>query len=48
MFTREDISSLPIPDAKLQEAKSEYLGLSILIPEMVDKSIVIERGSGSF
>ena len=26
MFTREDISSLPVPDAKFQEAKSYYLG----------------------
>ena len=26
MFNREDISSLPFPDAKFQEAKSDYLG----------------------
>ena len=26
VFTREDISSLPAPDAKFQEAKSDYLG----------------------
>ena len=26
VFTTEDISSLPVPDAKFQEAKSEYLG----------------------
>ena len=26
VFTREDISSLPVPEAKLQEAKSDYLG----------------------
>ena len=25
-FTREDISSLPVPDAKFQEVKSDYLG----------------------
>ena len=25
VFTREDISSLPVPDAKFQEAKSDYL-----------------------
>ena len=25
-FTRENISSLPVPDAKFQEAKSVYLG----------------------
>ena len=26
--TRENISSLPVPDAKFQEAKSDYLGLN--------------------
>ena len=26
MFTREDISSSPVPDPKFQEAKSDYLG----------------------
>ena len=26
VFTREDIGSLPVPDAKCQEAKSDYLG----------------------
>ena len=26
VFTREDISSLPVPDAKFQEAKLDYLG----------------------
>ena len=26
VFTRDDISSLPVPDAKFQEAKSDYLG----------------------
>ena len=26
VFTREDISSLPVPCAKFQKAKSEYLG----------------------
>ena len=25
VFTREDISSLPVPDAKFQDAKSDYL-----------------------
>ena len=37
--TREDISSLPIPDAQFQEAKSDYLGQLIIIPEMVAKKI---------
>ena len=35
VFTREDISSLPVPDAKFQEAKSVYLGQLIVTPEMV-------------
>ena len=35
VFTREDISSLPVPDAKFQEAKSDYLGQLIVTPEMV-------------
>ena len=26
VFTKEDIRSLPVPDAKFQEAKSDYLG----------------------
>ena len=37
VFTTEDISSLPIPDAKFQEAKSDYLGQLIVTPEMVAK-----------
>ena len=39
MFTREDISSLPVPDAKFQEAKSDYLGPLIVTPEMVANKI---------
>ena len=43
MFTREDISSfissLPVPDVKFQEAKSDYLGQLIVTPEMVTKKI---------
>ena len=39
MFTREDISSLPVPDATFQEAKTEYLGQLIVIPEMVAQKI---------
>ena len=35
MFTREDISSLPVPNVKFQEAKSDYLGQLIITPEMV-------------
>ena len=39
MFTREDISSLPVPDVKFQEAKSDYLWQLIVTPEMVAKKI---------
>ena len=39
MFTKENISSLPVPDAKFQEAKSDYLGQLIVTPEMVAKKI---------
>ena len=37
MFTRENISSLPVPDVKFHEAKSDYLGPLIVTPEMVAK-----------
>ena len=37
VFTREDISSLPVPDAKFQEAKLDCLGQLIVTPEMVAK-----------
>ena len=39
MFTREDINSLPVPYAKFQEAKSDYLGQLIVTPEIVAKKI---------
>ena len=39
MSTREDTSSLPVPDAKFQEAKSDYLMQLIVTPEMVAKKI---------
>ena len=39
VFTRENISSLPVPDVKFQEAKSDYLGPLIVTPEMVAKKI---------
>ena len=39
VFNSEDISSLPVPDAKFQEAKSDYLGQLIVTPEMVAKKI---------
>ena len=39
VFSREDISSLPVPDAKFQEAKSDYLRPLIVTSEMVAKKI---------
>ena len=39
VFAIEDISSLSAIDAKLQKAKSVYLGQLIVIPEMVSKKI---------
>ena len=55
VFTREDITSLPVADAKFQEAKSDYLGQLIVTPETVENQhttcksvqLVIKRGSGS-
>ena len=39
VFIRKDISSLPVPGAKFQEAKSDYLGQLIVTPEMLAKKI---------
>ena len=41
VFTKEDISSLPVPEAKFQFAKllNDYLGKLIVTPEMVAKKI---------
>ena len=39
MFTKEDISSLRVADAKFQEAKSDYLGPLVVTPELVAKKI---------
>ena len=39
VFTREDISSLPVPETKFQEAKSDYLGQLIVTSEMVTRKI---------
>ena len=39
VFARKDISSLPVPGATFQEAKSDYLGQLIVTPEMVAKKI---------
>ena len=39
VFTKEDISSLPVADAKFQEAKSDYLDPLVVTPELVAKKI---------
>ena len=39
VFTREDVSSLPVPDANFQKDKSDYLGQLIVPPELVTKKI---------
>ena len=39
MFTREDISSMPVLEAKFQEVKSDYLRQLIVTPEMIAKKI---------
>ena len=39
VFTKEDISSLPVADAKFQGAKSNYLGPLVVTPELVAKKI---------
>ena len=39
VFTKEDISSLPVGDAKFQGAKSDYLGPLVVTPELVAKKI---------
>ena len=39
MFTKENISSLPVADAKFQVAKSDYLGPLVVTPELVAKKI---------
>ena len=47
MFTREDISSLPVPDAKFQEAKLDYLGQLIVTLEMAAEEIKASKDSKS-
>ena len=39
VFTKEDISSLSVADAKFQEAKSDYLRPLVVTPEMVAMKI---------
>ena len=39
VFTKEDISSLPVADAKFQGAKSDYLCPLVVTAELVAKKI---------
>ena len=39
VFTKEDISSLPVADAKFQGVKSDYLGPLVVTPELGAKKI---------
>ena len=39
VFTREDISALPVPETKFEGRVSDYLGQQIVTPKMVAKKI---------
>ena len=39
VFTREDISILPVPETKFEGTESDYLGQLIVTPKMVAKKI---------
>ena len=39
MFTKEDVSSLQVPDPKFQQKKSDYLAQLIVTAEMVAKKL---------
>ena len=39
VFTREDISALPVPQTKFEGRESDYLGQLIVTPKMVAKKI---------
>ena len=47
VFTRENISSLSVPDATFQEAKPDYLRQLIVTPEMVAKKIKATKDNKS-
>ena len=46
VFTKEDISSLPVADAKFQGAKSDYLGPLVVTPELVAKAMKNNKSPG--
>ena len=39
MFTREDISVLPVPETKFEGRESDYLGQLIVTPKLVAKKV---------
>ena len=39
VFTREDISALPVPETKVEGRESHYLGQLIVTPKMVATKI---------
>ena len=47
VFKREDFTSLPIPGAQFQEAKSDYLGQLLVTPELVAKKIKVMKDNTS-
>ena len=47
VFTKENISSLPVADAKFQGAKSDYLGPLVVTPELVAKKIKATKDNKS-
>ena len=47
VFTSGDISSLPVPGAKFQEAKSDNLGQLIITTEMIAKKIKVMEDNKS-
>ena len=46
VFTREDNSSLRVPDVKFQEAKSDYLRQIIVTSEMVARKMKVNKSPG--
>ena len=48
VFTKEDISLVPVTDAKFQEAKSDYLRPLVVTPEMVAKKIKAMKDNKSW
>ena len=41
VFTREDTSSLPVPETKFNESDEEKLGQLVVTPEVVARKLTI-------